>query len=183
MNKKEIQNDLDIKKWLESEIVNRDLCGTYPFCEFCDKSLKFPCAEAYDEYLKENDNSVTDDEKKEKKSYLVLSFSEKLEKAKDETKEKYAKLVQIFDELGFKHRMFKRYVVVRYKGEVIAKVSITRNLLRLHLNMNPNSFNEFKHFDFSEYKCYETTPYTIKFDTKKRCLKAAKILLTDLKNQ
>ena len=106
-----------------------------------------------------------------------MTDKEKLEKAKSETKEKYVELVNIFNNYGFKHRMFKSYVVVRFGGNVIAKVSINKNLLRLHMDLNPESFNEFKHFDFSEYKRYENTPYTIKFDTKKRCLKAAKILL------
>ena len=177
MDKKVLQNDLDIKKWLESEKINRDLCGTYPFCEYCDKSLKFPCAEAYKLYMLDQEEESDEDEGKEKRVYQVLSFKEKLDKAKDETKEKYQELVKIFDEYGFKYKMFKRYVVVRYSGEIIAKVSITKNLLRLHMNLNPESFNEFKHYDFSEYKRYENTPYTIKFDNKKRCIKASKILL------
>lgn len=42
----EIQKRLDVKKWLDSEQANKDKCGTYIYCQFCNKDKKYPCAYA-----------------------------------------------------------------------------------------------------------------------------------------
>jgi len=42
------QKQLDVKKWVDSETKNYDTCGEYDYCAYCDKSLKHPCAHAYD---------------------------------------------------------------------------------------------------------------------------------------
>ncbi len=46
---KAIQQVIDDDKYINSEILNNDLCGSYaPFCQNCDKGiLKYPCAVAY----------------------------------------------------------------------------------------------------------------------------------------
>lgn len=47
-NLKDIQRIIDIDKYENSRNLGRDLCGEYaPFCEFCDKHVKYPCAVAY----------------------------------------------------------------------------------------------------------------------------------------
>lgn len=47
-NLKNVQQIIDEDKFLNSKKFNRDLCGKYaPFCEICDKSVKYPCAVAY----------------------------------------------------------------------------------------------------------------------------------------
>ena len=43
----ELQGRLDVDKWLESEREKRDLCGSYGYCAYCDKTEEFPCANAY----------------------------------------------------------------------------------------------------------------------------------------
>lgn len=48
MNKAQLQGMLDLKKWYDSEENHRDMCGTYAFCAFCDKSVSLPCATAYE---------------------------------------------------------------------------------------------------------------------------------------
>ena len=40
------QNELDKKKWLDSE-CGEDTCGTYAFCAKCDKTQEYPCARAF----------------------------------------------------------------------------------------------------------------------------------------
>ena len=40
------QRKFDEQKWLVSEILGVDTCGTYKFCSKCDKSLENPCAVA-----------------------------------------------------------------------------------------------------------------------------------------
>ncbi len=43
-----IQSLIDQNKFFYSAEIGRDLCGTYaPFCAFCDKGLRFPCAVAF----------------------------------------------------------------------------------------------------------------------------------------
>ena len=50
MNKVERQNDLDIKKWIDSEQKGYDCCGSYDYCAKCDKQVDYPCAVAYDAF-------------------------------------------------------------------------------------------------------------------------------------
>lgn len=47
-NLKNIQEIIDVDKYENSKLFCRDLCGEYaPFCEICDKTVKYPCAVAY----------------------------------------------------------------------------------------------------------------------------------------
>lgn len=48
---KELQKNIDDKKWFESEKKKQDMCGTYDFCKFCDISLPNPCAHAVDKIM------------------------------------------------------------------------------------------------------------------------------------
>ena len=44
------QKQLDVKKWVDSEIKGYDTCGEYEYCSNCNKSEKHPCAHAYETY-------------------------------------------------------------------------------------------------------------------------------------
>jgi len=44
------QKQLDVKKWVDSEINNSDTCGTYNYCANCDKNEAYPCALAYEKF-------------------------------------------------------------------------------------------------------------------------------------
>ncbi len=47
-NLAQIQQVIDNDKFLNSQKLKQDLCGSYaPFCDNCDKSVKTPCAVAY----------------------------------------------------------------------------------------------------------------------------------------
>ena len=48
MNKVQLQGMIDLKKWYDSEVCGRDMCGSYDFCRYCDKSVSLPCATAYE---------------------------------------------------------------------------------------------------------------------------------------
>lgn len=43
-----VQKKIDYDKWIESEKLHKDLCGSYDFCKYCNKSLANPCANAVD---------------------------------------------------------------------------------------------------------------------------------------
>ena len=43
-----LQQVIDVDKIINSQRLKRDLCGEYaPFCDFCNKKLQYPCAQAY----------------------------------------------------------------------------------------------------------------------------------------
>ena len=44
------QQQLDVKKWVDSEIKGYDTCGEYNYCASCNKSESYPCACAYETY-------------------------------------------------------------------------------------------------------------------------------------
>ena len=47
MDIKKLQQELDLKKWYESIKQQKDTCGTYSYCAYCDITLEDPCANAY----------------------------------------------------------------------------------------------------------------------------------------
>ena len=46
MNFKNQQDQFDVVKWHDSILVGEDRCGSYEFCEKCDKTEIYPCARA-----------------------------------------------------------------------------------------------------------------------------------------
>ena len=44
------QTQLDVKKWVDSEIKGYDTCGSYNYCSSCNKEAAYPCAYAYDKF-------------------------------------------------------------------------------------------------------------------------------------
>lgn len=43
----QLQDKLDVKKWIDSEEKGADTCGEYEYCSFCEKTEVTPCAKAY----------------------------------------------------------------------------------------------------------------------------------------
>ena len=112
----ELQGRLDVDKWLESEREERDLCGSYGYCAYCDKTEEFPCANAYVRMMErerdaeqqealaaadvagEEAATVTalgktvdiEDVKRRKAARKSLSFAEKYALSDDIVKERYA---------------------------------------------------------------------------------------------
>lgn len=46
------QKELDVAKWLKSEEIGKDACGSYSYCESCDKTKENPCDKALKLYNK-----------------------------------------------------------------------------------------------------------------------------------
>ena len=44
--KKIVQSEFDVKKWLDSEALGHDTCGSYKFCSYCTKLGDTPCQDA-----------------------------------------------------------------------------------------------------------------------------------------
>lgn len=47
ISNKELQKQLEEKKWLDGIKLGKDPCGTYDYCKFCDKTKETPCAKAF----------------------------------------------------------------------------------------------------------------------------------------
>ena len=110
-----LQDRMDVDKWLESERQGRDMCGTYAYCSFCDKTEAYPCANAYmrmtarDEDERERAALAAADATEEttalgktvdiedvmrrKAARKSLSFAEKYALSDDIVKERYACLL------------------------------------------------------------------------------------------
>lgn len=58
-NLSRIQEVIDKDKYINSYERQADLCGQYaPFCEICDKTVKYPCAVAYLKMMQANGMEV-----------------------------------------------------------------------------------------------------------------------------
>lgn len=161
----DLQLELDIKKWLESEEKAKDLCGSYDFCTKCNKEPKIPCALAYKAYNK-------------KKAKPIVPFKDKLVLALDETKEKYNDLSAYLKENGYTLRMCKKNVTIRYNKILVALITLTRNSLKAHLALDPTLYNEIPHLDYSDKKTYADTPFTIKLTSQKSIKSTEKLIDT-----
>ena len=51
------QKKIDYEKWLESEKKHKDMCGSYDFCKYCDKSWENRCARAVDAISKDKNET------------------------------------------------------------------------------------------------------------------------------
>lgn len=181
-----LQNEIDIKKWLDSEKAQRDLCGSYLFCKYCDKSLPNPCASAYKSMKNANAAKPSVSKpvlskpanKKVKKSskYYRLTFEDKINRADDETRQVLQEIVDSIETDEIKATIYKRFMSIKYNHRLCAWISFNRKSLKVHLPLNPNSFVEYKPMNYSEIKTYLNNPYTLKLDTQ-RSKKAICILV------
>lgn len=52
MDFKSRQDKIDVIKWYDSIVAGEDRCGTYVYCEKCNKAEEYPCAKAEAKYFK-----------------------------------------------------------------------------------------------------------------------------------
>ena len=169
MEKLELQNIIDVEKWLASEAAHEDKCGSYYYCKYCDKSIEYPCAVAMEKW------------KTHKK--VRLSFMQKLDKAKDEVKAAYAELISHIESKGLKIVVSNRWVSVRKNNLTIVKFTITKNLLKFRLSLDPQteefSDDEFPRNNDGDKKSYVRVPFTFRI-TSPGAIENAKILFDSI---
>ncbi|MCM1306380.1 MAG: hypothetical protein NC037_02685 [Bacteroides sp.] len=168
MNKVQLQGMIDLKKWYDSEVSGRDMCGTYDFCKYCDKSVQLPCASAYEKAnaqpaekqlirrkkatvkpVVEQDSSLGKkfDYNKvmaKKASRKSLTFAEKYALSSDILKDRYAVLQKALTDTPkgapkIKSRISKQCDTYRRNGEIIAKITIIGTSLRINLPLDCNA--------------------------------------------
>ena len=174
MNKVQLQGMIDLKKWYDSETHGRDMCGSYDFCAFCDKSVSLPCAIAYEKAHMQAGEKPAPKKKpavkevKEQKTSLgkkfdydkvmtkkanrkSLTFAEKYALASDVIKERYAKLQAALTDTEkgapkIKSRISKQCDTYRRNGVIVAKITIIGTSLRINLPLDCNApqFNDGK---------------------------------------
>ena len=49
---KNLQAELDVLKWNDSQAKGVDACDSYDYCAKCDKNVEFPCATAKTAFTK-----------------------------------------------------------------------------------------------------------------------------------
>lgn len=165
----ELQEKMDVSKWLDSEQAHRDLCGNYEYCAFCNKAEEFPCANAYVRMTeKENaekesealaaaeaaeaDDGMTvlgktvdlDDVKRRKAARKSLSFAEKYALSDDIVKERYATLKAALTSTPkgtpkIKSRISRQCDTYRRGGDIVAKITIIGGSLRINLPLDPDA--------------------------------------------
>ena len=42
------QQELDLRKWYDSEAAGHDKCGSYDYCAYCNNEIENPCDKAYE---------------------------------------------------------------------------------------------------------------------------------------
>lgn len=203
---KDLQQKLDVEKWLESETRHFDMCGSYDYCAFCDKSEETPCANAYlrmtatnepdesayEEYPLEGDTEEVlgkhvdiDVILRKKAARKSLSFAEKYSLQSDIVKERYAALRAALTAVPkgapkIKGRISRQCDTYRRSGEIVAKITIIGKSLRINLPLDPDApeFCDGKtpHENTGHKKVYECVPFQFKVNSKLALKRAIRLI-------
>ncbi len=200
-NNFEMQKKLDLIKWFDSETKHIDMCGAYPYCEYCNKDSETPCADALDRSnatekmteIKEMNKSLGknfDYEKVQTKkaNRKSLTFAEKHALSSEVLKYRYDVIKDALTSdsktYHIKSRISKQCDTFRVRDRIVAKVTIIGTSLRINLALDPNDdrFMDGKmpHTDMSHKHVYEIVPFQFKVNSK-LALKRALVLIDALK--
>lgn len=206
MNNKELQEKMDLQKWLDSETNHLDMCGRYDYCHLCDKTDATPCANAFERLnaektvktVKISAEDVTvslgkkfdyDKVMQKKANRKSLTFAEKYELSDDVVKERYAILKDALTTTRrgddkIKSRISKQCDTYRRNGEVLAKITIIGTSLRVNLPLDPYTAEycdgKTPHVDTAHKKVYTEVPFQFKVNSK-LALKRALALIETVK--
>ena len=189
---KELQDKIDVEKWLKSEKAGRDLCGEEDFCFYCDKKEEYPCGHAClvcennknrkeaaatvksDDDKAETEKKVVEVEGYEKVIRLTRSFASRL--IQDENLQKnYSAVKNTFEKYKkVKGRVSFSAETYRAGREKLAVVAVRGKSLYIYLALNPVELEDSKYrfTDESDRASYVSTPVKVKI-TGSRSLKHA----------
>lgn len=174
MDRVALQARLDLQKWYDSQTNGRDMCGSYAYCAYCDKTAPLPCATAFEKLgapttpirkpkkAEEKPDARTQSSSLGKKfnydkvmakkaARKSLTFAEKYALSDDVLKYRYSKLKEAltYTPAGatpIKSRISKQCDTYRRDGEIVAKITIIGTSLRINLPLDPSApqFNDGK---------------------------------------
>ncbi len=188
MKKDELQKQMDIEKWYDSQKAKFDTCGTYSYCKYCIMDEATPCANAFMKMGKEEKPKTEVGENGYPINIVVRSFEEKLDNASEELQSYYHEIRnQIFSYKDVHSRISKKCENFRAgRGNLIAKLTIVGKSLRVNLPIDINdekyAGRKLPHKDLSDKKTYEECPFQIKITSGlalRRCLE----LICDVANE
>ena len=115
---------------------------------------------------------AAEDDQDDKKTKLTLvngaeatEFREKLMTLDGNKRNRYNKVRnRLMSYKKIKQKFSKTVDTYRYAGELVAKISILGSTLRLHLALDPDSYdvNKYHHIDLSSKQKYIFVPFTLK---------------------
>lgn len=195
-DRRELQHKMDVEKWLESETRHFDMCGSYDYCAYCDKSEENPCANALIRMTGEDEPAPAEEETLGKKvdaekisrkraARKSLSFAEKYSLQSDEVKARYAVLrTALTDtpkgEPRIKSRISRQCDTYRRNGIIVAKITIIGTSLRINLPLDPaaTEFSDGKtpHTDTGNKKAYECVPFQFKVNSRLGLKRALRLI-------
>ena len=190
---RELQQKMDVEKWLESETRHFDMCGSYDYCAFCDKSEETPCANAYLRMTAQNDAQEAEPEPSydypvEGDTEEVLGRHidpEKYSLQSDIVKERYAALRAALTAVPkgaprIKGRISRQCDTYRRNGVIVAKITIIGKSLRINLPLDPDApeFCDGKtpHENTGHKKVYECVPFQFKVNSKLALKRAIRLI-------
>lgn len=204
MDKKDLQKQLDLNKWYLSEDKQADQCGSYDYCSYCTKDGETPCADAWLAMANVDNGQKTDEEVaaatesavhddfddefedellSERKKKIVKTFAQKFNEAPELLKERYYEIVREFlSYRDVKSRVSKRCDTYRISHEMVGRIFITGNSLKINLPLDVNAYPEYPHSDSSDQKSLIDTPFRFKIASNLG-VKRAKMLIAEVANQ
>ncbi len=187
MNMFDLQQKLDVEKWVLSEQKGIDMCGQFDYCAYCDQSKEYPCANAKvsmdnataAKSAKTEKTEEKPSEPTEKKKRIVRSHLEKVERADAELLARYAEISK--EMLSYKavtSRVSKRCDCYRAHCQFIARVFVTGKSLKIYLPLDPQdpSLARYPHTDVTKKITMPETPFSFKVNSK-LAVKRAKELI------
>lgn len=199
MEKLDLQNKLDVEKWLQSETKQRDLCGEYDYCAYCTNNKDYPCATAYllmkkveeekssqptntQVVMAEEDIQEEREVSTKKSRRKRLTFAEKLEKVSEKVRFAYD---SVCDEIMSYDNVAEKVIQTghnfRIKRKLVAKITILgKENMRLNLALDPDkeeyNTGKFPHIDNRPKKTYEGIAMSIKIGSPLSIKRATKLI-------
>ncbi len=185
MNMFDLQQKLDVQKWVLSEEKGIDMCGQLDYCAYCDRAEEYPCANAklrMDAEAKKAAKAQKADAPAQapaKKKKIVRSHEEKVALANDELLKRYQEISK--EMLSYKavtSRVSKRCDCYRAHCQFIARVFVTGKSLKIYLPLDPQdpALARYPHTDVTKKKTMPETPFSFKVNSK-LAVKRAKELI------
>ncbi len=188
MNMFDLQQKLDVQKWVLSEENGIDMCGQLEYCAYCNREEEYPCANAkirMDNAQKAQE-AETPAEKPAKKKKIVRSHEEKVALANEDLLKRYDEISK--EMLSYKavtSRVSKRCDCYRAHCQFIARVFVTGKSLKIYLPLDPQdpALARYPHTDVTKKKTMPETPFSFKVNSKLAVKRAKELIAIVCKNR